>query len=58
MPKSISELKNNEKTSSSELLSFLQELSIGSSNNIKDIQLQIEDANKELEYKRSLGENI
>jgi|LakMenEpi03Aug12_release.lakeMendotaPanAssembly.Ray.scaffolds.fasta_scaffold1664811_2 hypothetical protein len=58
MSKSISELKNNEKTLSSELLSFLKELNIGSNNNIKDIQLQIENANKELEYRRSLGENI
>jgi hypothetical protein len=58
MSRSISELKNNEKTLSPELLSFLKELNIGSNNNIKDIQLQIENANKELEYRRSLGENI
>lgn len=57
MTKQLKELKQTTDTPP-ELVSFLQELSAATRNNAKDIQLQIADAEKELAYRRNLGENI
>jgi gas vesicle protein len=58
MTKQIKELKIQKTEQSPELAEFVRELQEGMQQNIKDMQLQIADAEKELAYRRSLGENI
>lgn len=58
MTKQIKELKIQKTEQSPELVEFVRELQEGMQQNIKDMQLQIADAEKELAYRRSPGENI
>lgn len=56
--KKLEELQQSKKEYSPEVMEFFNELHQGSIQNIEDMKKKLEDAEKELNRRRNLGENI
>lgn len=58
MTKLITELQQINNQYSPELIEFFKQIHQSSQQNIESIKQQIEDAERELEHRRNLGENL